>query len=365
MRQKRSVKTRRMPRKKIVIYPSETNLTQFRSSRRMALKALASTAVAAAAPSVVFAQGNKTTMKLAISLSQTHPTVIGLQAACAQILKESNGLLAIEVFPNGQLGSDSDTISQVRSGAIEMVCTTGAAWSTLIPAAAVPSTPFAFVDLKTAFAAMDGELGAHINTAFTKVNLVQLGKTWDHGYRHVTTSNKPIVNVQDLKGVKLRVPSTPVLQMTFKALGASPTSIGLGEAYTALQTKVVDGQENPLAIIEAQRFYEVQKFCSLTGHSWDGVWIASNPRAWNAVPENLRQIAIKAFDEHAVKTRVALASLASSLQESLSKRGLVFNTVNVASFREALQKAGTYQELQGKFGKEGWALLEKQVGKLA
>lgn len=343
---------------------NEIAVIEVRSNRRAALTALASAALYAGFPAAGLAQNRKFSLKLAISLSQAHPTVVGLKAACAEILKESAGQLSIEVFPNSQLGSDADTISQVRSGAIDMVCTTGAAWSTLVPAAAVPSAPFAFVDAQAAFAAMDGDLGAHIHGAFSKVNLVQIGKTWDHGYRHVTTSTKPILSVQDMRGMKLRVPATAVLQMTFKALGASPTSVPLGEAYTALQTRVVDGQENPLAIIEAQRFYEVQKYCSLTGHSWDGVWIAANPRTWNAVPTELRQLAVRAFDTHAVTTRTALATLSRSLRESLSTRGLVFNTVDAQPFRKALRDAGTYKELQAKFGKEGWALLERQVGAL-
>lgn len=333
--------------------------------RRTALKTLASAVTAAAVPGFAFAQGNKITMKLGISLAQSHPTVVGLQAACAEILKESNGQLAIEVFPNSQLGSDTDMISQVRSGAIDMMATASGVFATLIPSAAVAVTPFVFADLDTAFRAMDGDLGAHIKTGFTKVNLVPVGKAWDHGFRHVTMSTKPINAVQDLQGVKLRVPATPVLQQTFKALGASPTTIGIGEAYTALQTKVVDGQENGLAIIEAQRFYEVQKYCSLTGHAWECFWIAGNPRSWNAVPENLRQIATRAFESHAIKTRSAMATLNSSLQDSLGKRGLVFNKVNPAPFREALQKAGAYKEWKGKFGDETWTLLEKYSGKLA
>ncbi|RYE65947.1 MAG: TRAP transporter substrate-binding protein, partial [Oxalobacteraceae bacterium] len=103
---------------------------------------------------------------------------------------------------------------------------------------------------------------------------------------------------------------------------------------------------------------------SLTGHSWDGVWIAANPRAWNAIPDNLRQIAVRSFDAHSIKTRAALASLSLSLRDSLSKRGLIINTVDIQPFREALRKAGTYKELQEKFGREGWSLLEKQVGTL-
>jgi TRAP-type transport system periplasmic protein len=332
--------------------------------RRTALKALASTAAAASVTGLAFAQ-DKISMKLGISLAQSHPTVVGLQAACADILKETNGQLAISVFPSSQLGSDTDMISQVRSGAIEMMSTAGGVFATLIPSAAVAVTPFVFADLPTAFRAMDGDLGAHVRAGFTKVNLVPVGKAWDHGFRQITMSTKPINSVQDLQGVKLRVPATPVLQQTFKALGASPTTIGIGEAYTALQTKVVDGQENSLAIIEAQRFYEVQKYCSLSNHSWECFWIAANPRAWNAVPENLRQIAVRQFEAHAIKTRAEMAALNTTLQESLTKRGMVFNTVNPAPFREALQKAGAYKEWKSKFGDETWALVEKYSGKLA
>lgn len=332
--------------------------------RRTALQAIAGTAAMAGLPSLSFAQGNKIRMKLGISLSQTHPTVAGLQAACAEILQESGGQLTIEVFPNSQLGSDTDMISQVRSGAIEMMCTASGVYATLVPVAAMAVTPFVFSDLATAFKAMDGDLGGHIRAGFTKANLVPLGKAWDHGFRHVTMSTKPINTVQDLQGVKLRVPATPVLQQTFKSLGASPTTIGIGEAYTALQTKVVDGQENGLAIIEAQRFYEVQKFCSLTGHAWECFWVTANPRAWSALPENLRQIADRAFASHAVKAREAMATLNMTLQDSLSKRGLTFNTVDSQPFRAALQKTGVYKEWKAKFGDEAWTLLEKYSGKL-
>jgi TRAP-type C4-dicarboxylate transport system substrate-binding protein len=151
----------------------------------------------------------------------------------------------------------------------------------------------------------------------------------------------------------------------FKAMGASPTTIGIGEVYTALQTKVVDGQENPLAIIEAFRFYEVQKFCSLSGHAWEGFWVASNARSWNAIPEAQRLIASRIFAAHAVRTRGVLAAANTNLQADLTKRGLVFNSVNVQSFREALQKAGTYRDFQSKFGNTAWSILEKYSGKLA
>lgn len=333
------------------------------NNRRDVLKAIASVA-ALSSTTLAFAQQTKT-YKLGISLAQSHPTVIGLQAACAEILAETKGQLAIEVFANSQLGSDADMVSQVRSGAIDFVATAGGVWANLIPVAGITGTPFAFPSLQTAFSAVDGELGAHVRGEFAKVNLAPVGAVWDHGFRHITTSTKPINTVKDLAGMKLRVPATPTLQTMFKAMGAAPTTIGIGEVYTALQTKVVDGQENPFAIIEAYRFYEVQKYCSLSGHAWECFWLAGNQKSWNAIPEALRQIAQKVFAAHAVKTRGVLALANTSLQADLTKRGLTFNAVNVQSFREALQNAGTYREFQTKFGNTAWSLLEKYSGKLA
>jgi tripartite ATP-independent transporter DctP family solute receptor len=313
---------------------------------------------------MAFAQQTKV-HKLGISLAQSHPTVIGLQAACAEILTETKGQLNIQVFANSQLGSDADMVSQVRSGAIDFVATAGGVWANLIPTAGITGTPFAFPSLQTAFTAVDGDLGAHIRGEFAKVNLATVGAVWDHGFRHITTSTKPVNSVQDLTGMKLRVPATPTLQAMFKAMGAAPTTIGIGEVYTALQTKVVDGQENPFAIIEAFRFYEVQKYCSLSGHAWECFWLAGNQRSWTAIAEPLRQVAQRVFAAHAVKTRAVLATANTSLQADLTKRGMTFNNVNVQSFREALQKAGTYREFHAKFGDAAWAVLEKYTGKLA
>ena len=101
-------------------------------------------------------------------------------------------------------------------------------------------------------------------------------KILDSGYRNITTSNRPINAVEDLKGMKMRVPPSPVWVSLFTALGSSPTSITINELYSALQTKIVDGQENPLTVIEAGKYYEVQKYCSITEHMWDGLWIIAN-----------------------------------------------------------------------------------------
>ena len=151
----------------------------------------------------------------------------------------------------------------------------------------------------------------------------------------------------------------------FKAFGAGPTSINFSEVYSALQTKVVDGQENPLTILETQKLYEVQKYCSLTSHVWDGFWLVANMRSWNALPEDLRQLAARTFDAHAMRQRQAVDALNTRLRDDLKARGMTFIAPELGPFREVLGKAGFYKDWQKKFGADAWALLEKYSGGLA
>jgi TRAP-type C4-dicarboxylate transport system substrate-binding protein len=151
----------------------------------------------------------------------------------------------------------------------------------------------------------------------------------------------------------------------FEAFGAAPASINFNEVYSALQTKIVDGQENPLAIISTAKLYEVQKYCSLTNHMWDGFWFLANKRAWEALPEDVRAIVSKNVNAAGVKERADVAKLNASLQQDLAAKGLVFNKPEPAPFRDALRAAGFYTEWKKKYGDEAWAILEKAVGKLA
>jgi TRAP-type transport system periplasmic protein len=151
----------------------------------------------------------------------------------------------------------------------------------------------------------------------------------------------------------------------FKSLGASPTGINFAEVYSALQTKVVDGQENPPAIISAAKLYEVQKYCSLTNHMWDGWWFLINRRVWSGVPADLRDKVAAIINEQALAQREEIAKQNTSLKGDLAAKGLIFNDVDPAPFREALSKSGFYAEWKGKFGEQAWALLEESTGKLA
>jgi tripartite ATP-independent transporter DctP family solute receptor len=335
---------------------------------RRRLLTVGSTAVAGAfvgAPFIARAQQAEFTYKYANNLPDSHPMNARAREMAAAIKAETSGRFDLQIFPSSQLGSDTDTLSQVRSGGVEFFTLSGLILSTLVPAASINGIGFAFPDYATVWEAMDGELGAYVRQQIAKANLVAMDKIWDNGFRQTTASTKPINTPDDLKGFKIRVPVSPLWTSMYKAFEAAPTSINFNEVYTALQTKVVDGQENPLAIVSTAKLNEVQKYCSLTNHMWDGFWFLANRRAWERLPEDVRAIAAKHINAAGLKERDDVAKLNGNLQQELAAKGMVFNQPDPGPFREKLRKAGFYSEWKGKYGDEAWALLERAAGSLA
>ncbi|WP_404292577.1 TRAP transporter substrate-binding protein [Microvirga sp. RSM25] len=335
---------------------------------RRRLLTVGSTAFAGAvvgAPFIVRAQQAEFTYKYANNLPDSHPMNARAREMAAAIKAETNGRFDLQIFPSSQLGSDTDTLSQVRSGGVEFFTLSGLILSTLVPAASINGIGFAFPDYATVWKAMDGELGAYVRQQIAKANLVAMDKIWDNGFRQTTSSTKPISAPDDLKGFKIRVPVSPLWTSMYKAFDSAPTSINFNEVYTALQTKVVDGQENPLAIISTAKLNEVQKYCSLTNHMWDGFWFLANRRAWERLPDDVRAIVAKHVNAAGVKEREDVAKLNGNLQQELATKGMVFNQPDPGPFRDKLRKAGFYSEWKGKYGDEAWALLERAVGTLA
>jgi len=333
-------------------------------NRRSFIQATASAGALATIGVPVFAQGAPLSFKWANNIPATHPSTIRVREAAEAIKKESNGRVDIAIFPNNQLGGDTDMLSQVRSGAIDFFPLSGLILQTLVPLAGINGLAFAFKDYPTVWQAMDGELGAFIREAIAKVNLHSFDKILDNGFRNITTSTKPINTAADLQGFKIRVPVSPLWTSMFKAFGAAPTGINFSEVYSALQTKVVEGQENPLAIIDIAKIYEVQKYCSMTGHMWDGQWVLANGRRWAATPPDVQALITKHVTDAVMKQRDDIRRLNNGLEAQLKAKGLVFNYPDVKSFRDTLSKAGFYKEWREKFGAEALAKLEKYSGKL-
>ncbi len=333
------------------------------SRRHFTTAALAGGAALGAPLPLRWAHAAEFVHKWGTNVPESHPlNVFGRQASEA-ILKETDGRFELRLFPNSQLGADADMFSQLRSGALEFFSLSGVnVLSTMVPSAAMYGIGFAFPNYEALWPALDGKLGDHLRGEIRKRGIVVMDKIWDNGFRQITTSTKPIVQPSDLQGVKIRVPVSVLWTSLFKSLGAYPTSINFAEVYSALQTKVVDAQENPPAIISAAKLYEVQKFCSMTNHMWDGWWLLANRRTWESIPRDIQDIVAKNVNAAAVAEREAVATQNASLIGELKAKGLTFNDVDPAPFREVLKKSGYYSEWKKKFGDESGQMLEEATG---
>lgn len=331
-------------------------------NRRRVLGATAAAGAALAFPGLVFGQAQYK-LKFANIMPVDHPLNTRMREAAETIKKQTNGQVEISVFPASQLGTDADMLSQLRSGGIDFFAQTGLILASLVPVASINGIGFAFPDYPTVWKAMDGALGQHVIGAFEKANLVAFERMWDNGFRQTLSATKPIRTPDDLKGFKIRVPPSPLWTSLFKSIGAAPVSVPWGETYTALQTRVADGLENPLAGIYFAKMHEVAKHLSTTNHMWDGFWFVANRRSFEAMPASTRDIVRKVVNEAALQQRADVDKLNRELRASLEKH-VQFVDVKPDAFRDRLRASGFYSEWQQKMG-DAWALLEQATGKLA
>lgn len=302
-------------------------------------------------------------MTMGSPMPSTHSASTFMVEAVDAIRQETRGGVDIQFLANSVLGSEPDMHRQLRAGAIEFVTTSCSSLQSLVPVAGMPGVAYAFKGYPELWAALDGALGGRIRADLEKAGITAFG-CLDNGFRNVTTSVRPIQTVDDLGGLKIRVPPSPLLTSLFKTLGASPTTITIGELYTALQTKLADGMENSLVQFEALKIYEVQKFCSLTAHSWDGLWVAANSKAWSALSPEVREVIKRHFDEAVARQKRDFERMDRQLEATLTAKGLQFNRPERKHFRDALANAGYYADWKAKFGSEAWADLETYTGPL-
>lgn len=293
----------------------------------------------------------------------SHPGVVRIVEAAEAIKARTDGAVDLQVYPNSQLGGEADMFTQVRSGALDLMSTSGVN-QTVVPVASINAVAFAFPDYDHVWSAMDGALGDHVRAAFAETGLFTFPKMLDNGYRNITSSSQPITDPASLAGMKIRVPGNRLWVTLFETLGAAPTPISFGELYAALQTHIVDGQENPLALIESSKIYEVQNYVSLTGHIWDGHHIFANGKLWEMLPEDVRSVMIEELTTAATKERADILDLNAKATKHMTSVGVTFNDVDTGPFRETLNKGGFYDQWKETFGGEAWGLLEQTSGML-
>jgi TRAP-type transport system periplasmic protein len=305
-------------------------------------------------------------LKFGHDLPVDHPINVRSVQAFARIRAATKGRVQIKSFPTSQLGSDPSMISQLRSGAVEMLAMPGAFLNAIAPLASIENLAYAYPNRETVFRAMDGDLGRIIREDIqAKGGMVVLDRIWENGFRDVTTSTKPIRNVGDLAGLKIRVSPGKIRVDTFQSLGASPTPIALSELYTSLQTHVIDAQENPLLLISQQKFYEVQKYVSMSDHIWSGYWTLFNADVWNKLGKEIQGVVSREMAAATVAARNDNVLLNRSVRDQLTRRGMAFNDVDKESFKKKLIESKYYERWKAEFGPVAWAALEKYANKLA
>jgi tripartite ATP-independent transporter DctP family solute receptor len=302
-------------------------------------------------------------LKAASNLPPEHPAAVRSIEMWNDVRRETNGLVDVKSFPNSILGGDPSMIAQLRSGAIDFYLAPGGTLGAVVDVANIEDIGFAYNASADAWRTFDGPLGAYIRKQALTQGIVLFEKMFDGGMRQITSNGKVIKTVDDLQGFKLRVAtSRPYIDM-FHQFGAQPTSLALSECYVALQTHVVDGAENALALISTQRFYEVQKVLSLTNHGWSGYWLLANGDNWNKIPPAARQSVIHNAAKYALLQRRDNDILNATLVDKMRRIGLAVNRTDPAAFRSHL--APYYAKMRDQFGPAPWALLEASVGKLA
>lgn len=295
-------------------------------------------------------------LKISNQVSDTSALNISLTYMAEVLAKKSGGTMKMEVFPNGQLGSNRELLEQLQSGVLEMQAPSMAPLSGFNNVGEFLDMPYLFKDDTAAEKVLDGEVGDYIFAELEKSNYIGLA-WWTQGWRHMTTTNREAREPADLKGLKFRVMENPLHIAHFKALGASPVPIAYSEILSSLQQGVVDGQENPYMNIKLSGFYEVQKYIIETGHVYDPIPILVSKPIWESLtPEQqkwLKEAAIEGRDHERNLTRKMDAEIKEELKNNGRNTVIELTPEQKAKFRAAV--APVYTEWSPKYN----GLLEK------
>ena len=275
----------------------------------------------------------------------------------------SHGKIKVEVYPNAQLCGDKVVLRKMKFNAVQMAAPSFSKFTGIVPQLALFDLPFLFKDENHLHRVLDGEVGEKLLKLVTKKGYVALGY-WDNGFKQISDSKRPLIKPEDCKGLKFRVMSSKVLIEQFKALGATPVVLPFSEVYSALQQGVVDGQENTISNIYTKKFYEVQKYMTLTNHGYLGYMVVVSKAFWKKLPDNLKEVVKKAFKEATAKERIWAKELnenqLAKIKEYAKRTGkLEINTLTPAQRKLWEEKLRSiYPKFYSIIGKD---LIEKAI----
>jgi TRAP-type transport system periplasmic protein len=283
----------------------------------------------------------------------------------AAVEAETGGTVSVRTFPENDhiAGGDPSALKLLVAGELDFMTLMGGLIAPLVPAAQVQGIPFAFRDNAQVYAAMDGDLGDYLRAELIPKGLYVIPRgCFENGFRHITCTAKPIRSVEDLQGLKMRTPNSPIFTDLFQSLGARPIAFNVNQLYDCLKSGAADAEENALAVVEAFKLYEIQKYVSLTNHMWSGFNQLANLKLWQQFPPATQHVIERNTAKFVALQRSDNEKLNVSLKIRLAEQGMKLNEAETTSFRAPLGPFyGRWREI---VGKKAWNILESHVGKL-
>jgi tripartite ATP-independent transporter DctP family solute receptor len=267
------------------------------------------------------AQAQDKTIKFATQNPKGHPLVMGMEKFAEVVAAKSAGKIKVNLFPGGVLGSDQANVSALQGGTLEMVTMNSGILASQVKDFSVYDFPFMFASTREADAVLDGPFGKKMHAKLEEKGLVGL-TYWELGFRNITNSKRPLLKVEDIAGLKLRVIPNPINVDWVKALDANPTPLPFPEVYAALEQKAIDGQENPVTVINANKFYEVQKFAAITNHQYNPQSVMISKKFWDTLSAAEKQIVQDAAIEAGKYQREQARSQVAAALDNMKKNGM-------------------------------------------
>ena len=271
------------------------------------------------------------------SLAADHPFELAMLEYKQRVEERTDGRVIIETFPLSQLGAERELIEGLMLGSVDLVVSTSGPVMNFVSDFGVLDLPFLFNDRQAAVNVLEGEIGDDLFAQLGEIGIV--GLSWgENGFRHVTNSVKPVETPDDLKGLSLRVQENKVFISAFNQLGVNPSPMAWTEALTALQSGVVDGQENPILVIDSYKLFDAnQKYMTLTGHAYSSALFMLSEHAYGRLPDDLRQIVVEEGEKIGAYERQLVIDLEEKALERLEEQGMqVIKEVDASAFREKI-----------------------------
>jgi len=298
----------------------------------------------------------QTVLKIGHVLAKGSHYDIGAHAFCDALDKNTQGRYKCQVYPASALGGEREEVEAVQIGTQDLVITSTGPVGNFVPEMKIVDIPFLFRDYDHARKVLDGKIGQDMLAKFPSHGLVALAWS-ENGFRHMTNNKRPIVSAADASGLKMRTMENKVHMEGYRSFGIQPTPMAFPEVFGALQQGVVDGQENPIPVILASKFSQVQKHLSLTGHVYSPGLIITSPRIMNKLSDADKQAFYDAATKSVAATRKKVNDDEANGIAQLEREGMqVVKKVNSASFNDALK--GPYANYAKEFGSDKIAAIQ-------